>query len=542
MYRLLPCVSDAYVTNKIIRQAGGALSASRSIDANTGQASSLDFYKLYDETLVVSGGTVLSGTVELTRGVVKFDLSPLRALTASFFNPNSSFKAYLRLRDGYSGQTTPSNFVMEVHPLAKAFSEGRGIDVIGYRDKDAVNWTTSSVVNGTPTLWQSGGCGYGGVVGDAAADYYTSGTFGTATTSSFRVTQSFPRGDEDLLVDVTALVSASVVGVIPDNGFRVAFTTEQETDDTTRFVKRFTSRHTRNWLKHPTLLIHYSGDLIQDTQGLCWFDTATTINTYNTYGGEYHNFVSGATPITGSNSLQLVLVASKSILYTTNSFSITHSQSISHITSSFQYVSYSIPASQLSLGGVAQTGVYTATTTLNYSDAGVQNYVTGGTSLKFVPLWKSLDGTVLYASGACAITFTKPPAGGSNVAERNFIVSMPNLKTEYASIEVSRLRVFIQDYNTQITPLYLPAPSKSKIYQNVWWRLIHSTTKEVVVPFERTTNSTKLSTDGHGQWFDMYMEDLEPNQPLEFEFLIRENGQDYMVGNQGFVFKVRSDV
>ena len=167
--------------------------------------------------------------------------------------------------------------------------------------------------------------------------------------------------------------------------------------------------------------------------------------------------------------------------------------------------------------------------------------MSGGSAIKFTPLWKSLDGTLLYTSGVTPIIVKKAMAGISNVAERNFVVSMLNLKNWYMSSEVAKLRVFIQNYDTQLTPLYIPTPIKSDIHQNVWWRLIHATTKQVVVPFERALNSTKLSTDGSGQWFTMYMQDLEPNQPLEFEFLIQEGGQDYFVQNQGFVFKIRSD-
>lgn len=540
MYRLLPCVADAYVTNKYIRQTV-SVDSDRSTDANTGQASSVDFYKLYNETLVVSGGVATTGSIEVTRGLLKFDLSPLLPLTTSFFTPSSSFRAFIKLVDGYSGQTTPSNFTLEIAPLAKPFSEGRGTDVVGYRDKDAVNWYTASIVSGVEQLWTSGGAGYGSVVGDVSADYYTSGTLGGVVTSSLIVSQVFSRGDENLTVDVTKLVSASLTGVLPDYGFRVAFSTAEETDSKTRFVKRFYSRHTRQWLNHPKLVVQYGADVIQDSQGDAWFDSDLTINTYNVYGGSYHNFISGATPVTGSNSLLLDLVASKSITFWTSSYSYTHSASINHLTSSFQFLSFTAPASQLVVGGVPQTGVYTANINIPYNSVAVQNYVSGGSAIKFTPLWKSLDGTLLYTSGVTPIIVKKAMAGISNVAERNFVVSMPNLKNWYMSSEVAKLRVFIQNYDTQLTPLYIPTPIKSDIHQNVWWRLIHATTKQVVVPFERALNSTKLSTDGSGQWFTMYMQDLEPNQPLEFEFLIQEGGQDYFVQNQGFVFKIRSD-
>ena len=39
-------------------------------------------------------------------------------------------------------------------------------------------------------------------------------------------------------------------------------------------------------------------------------------------------------------------------------------------------------------------------------------------------------------------------------------------------------------------------------------------------------------------YFDCYMSDLEPNQVYELEFMIVENGEQYLVINQGFRFKL----
>ena len=101
MYRILTASKDTYITDKIIK------SNFRSEDANVGKASTLDIFKLYGESY-------LSGTenpVEISRGLVKFDLNPLREITGSFLDIGSStFKVKLRLSDVYGGQTTPSNF------------------------------------------------------------------------------------------------------------------------------------------------------------------------------------------------------------------------------------------------------------------------------------------------------------------------------------------------------------------------------------------------------------------------------------------------
>ena len=47
-----------------------------------------------------------------------------------------------------------------------------------------------------------------------------------------------------------------------------------------------------------------------------------------------------------------------------------------------------------------------------------------------------------------------------------------------------------------------------------------------------------MSSDGFGRYFDMYMEDLDPQVVYELEFQITEAGRDYFITNQGFRFKV----
>lgn len=207
MYRILPCTKDTYLQNKYVN-------SSICTDANVGQAGSLDLYKLYEETYI-SGS---SGLIEMSRLLLKFDYSSLYSLTSSILNiADSSFKCFLSLKDIYGGQTVPSNFTLVVHPLAKYFDEGRGSDVIAYRDIDTANWLTASY--GAP--WEITGSSMSGNLG-AVCDYYVSGNLGAGVVG-LGVQQRFNRGDEDLNIDITTLVSATIAGIIPDYGFRVAY-------------------------------------------------------------------------------------------------------------------------------------------------------------------------------------------------------------------------------------------------------------------------------------------------------------------------------
>jgi hypothetical protein len=66
---------------------------------------------------------------------------------------------------------------------------------------------------------------------------------------SFESSQVFQSGQEDLNINVTRIVSGVLAGMIPESGFRLSFTSSQETDSRTRFVKRFASRNTTNTAK-----------------------------------------------------------------------------------------------------------------------------------------------------------------------------------------------------------------------------------------------------------------------------------------------------
>jgi hypothetical protein len=157
-----------------------------------------------------------------------------------------------------------------------------------------------------------------------------------------------------------------------------------------------------------------------------------------------------------------------------------------------------------------------------------------------LPLWKSLDGTVLFSS-ASYFNLQNLQSISHNVLERNFVVNITNLKYYFTQDELCRFRVFIQDYNTELRHNRIPVEPISEIYKYMYWRLKQGFTNEIIIPFGTgSSNSTRLSCDAGGMYFDMYMKDLAGNQAYQIEFLIRDENQDYIVVDQGFRFKIIS--
>lgn len=508
MYRYLNILKDSYITDKHIAGSG-------SVTSNVGQAATIDLFKIWSQT--TSGSTPL---IEKSRGLIQVDLDPLRALTGSILDiSNASFKCYLSLKDVYGGQTTPSNFTLSLVPLSVSWEEGRGSDVVAFRDLDAVNWTTASLSGGTPVLWAVTGAG--GV--------------GTDYLAGYEVQQTFARGDEDLLMDVTTLVSRSLVGLLPDRGWRLSYSSSLEEDGNSYFVKRFGTRHTTNPLLHPKLIVLVA-DSMEDDGNQAVFGQTNTIRTYNSVRGQFLNFVSGATEVTGTNSLKLVLVASKSINVTTSSWQQNFSASITYTTQSVAYYSQSFSAS-LS-GNPPLMGYYHALVQMSpQGTASLASFLGDRKSMVFQSYWTSLDGTVLYSSGSF-LSFTLPQSGEQIASERNFVVNVTNLKNEYPQNQTARLRVFIQERNTELPAFHIPMTVKSAMFNNMSWRLLDAFSKAVLIPFDSTY--TRLSSDGLGMYFDMYMSDLDPNRVYELEFQIIESGRTYFITNEGFRFKVVS--
>lgn len=521
MYRIFSASKDTYITDKYI-------AGSRSLGSNVGQAGTLDLFKLFDETTLLG---VTSSIVEKTRLLVRFDYTELQALTSSILDyTSSSFRATITLKDIYGGQTTPSNFTVNLLPLSKSFDEGRGTDVVAFRDLDAANWLTASL---SPIVtWSQPGAGATGSMG-SDVDALVSGNLGQGL-QALGVSQRFERGDENLVMNVTHLVSASLAGILPNNGFRLSFSDSEENDSYTRFVKRFGSRHTFNKTFHPQLTVEYD-DTIADPGSRPFLDTSSSLYIYNRIRGQNRNFFSGSTEILGNNCLKMTLVSSKSVRFTTSSWSPSHSASINHLTRSLLYMSRSFSGSQFSLGSLPQVGIYSAPFILStIGNAEISSFIDNRSDVYFDVIWTSVDGTVIYAKNG---VFMKKIEGlTSNVMDINLVVNMTNLKDEYNSQEIDRIRVFASDYNQEMPGFRVPITLDSVVIPDMRWRVIKAFTGEIVIPW---SPSTKMSTDKEGMYFDFYFKDLPVNEVYEFELLcVTDVGRDLSITNRGFRFKV----
>lgn len=510
MYLILSSSKDAYITDKIQGNF-------RATDANTGRAGTLDIFKLYDES-TLSGS---EAPVELSRALVKFDLSALHKLTGSVLNINDpSFRCFLTLKNVNGTQAVPRNFSLIAYPLSQSFDEGDGRDVGSFSDLDVCNFLTASYAGGTVYPWFASGANAMGFLGSSDIDIIGSGNLGAGTVQ-FGSSQLFEIGTEDFKVDVTQVISGVLSGLMPDHGFRVSFTTAEENDARTRFVKRFGSRHAKNPFLRPSLHVRFD-DVLTDNHANFVFDLTGSLFLSNYHRGVPSNIVSGSAlaPIAGQNSLKVTL--------------------------SLQDFSKTVFASQYtgSTTGAGLPGTYQASLALSSVDTSaltgsvtLRDAINASGTITFDEAWGSVDGTVPYYSGTLTVRMPQRVAYSSIPAAP--VLKVVNMNSSYRTCDDVKVRLFGLDTTAvQNRPAKSPRDLRSEIFDAIYYRVVDSDTGTVVIPFTKEGNGTRCSVDSESMYFRFMMSNLPPGRVYYFEFLVNDRGAENILPNKSPLFRV----
>lgn len=492
MYHVFTASKDTYITNKII-----SVSA-RATDANVGGASTLDLFKLYDET-PISGETTPN---ELSRILIKFNLTDISSsLKDKVDFSDSSFRAVLKLHDVQGSQLAPSGFNVMLMPLSKSFDEGKGKDISSLSFLDRANWLTASYTNDNNT-WSSSGAFASGTMGAANIDLMEDASIGGTSTYLLK-SQYFPLGTEDLSLDVTTLVSASMTSEIPDHGFLVAFSGSQELDHETRFVKRFASRHTKNPYIRPKLIIEYN-DSIRSNNTNFEFNVTGSLFLNNYSRGAAANILSGSanTEVSGDNCLLLKL----------------------HTGSYEKYFT----GSQASVAGITKTGVYSATFAIDRflsasvtSTETLENFIAASGSVTFGQEWLSLDENISYFTGSLKIDSQNRNVG---LTEKKYRFNIVNLRQEYATTDVPRMEVFITDLAAEKLSVRIPVKLSTEMIDKVYYQIRDAYNGKILTPFTEENDITRLSSDDKTMYFSPSLSHLPIGRTYTIDIMTVING------------------
>jgi hypothetical protein len=502
MYKVLKANKDTYITNRVIKEQ-------RVLNANVGCAATLDLFKLYGQTL--SGSTP---NLELSRLLIHFDLDPLRTLVddGKLRTDNGSFSCTLKLHDVYGGQTTPNNFTVAVYPLSRSFDEGLGRDVVYYSDNDTSNFLTGSSTQG---IWVISGCNSGGGL-PGTVDFITAST-SILGGQSLKVTQSFVSGEENLEIDVTTIVSATLASLIPDEGYRISFESTHEDDSYSYFVKRFAARSAFDASKRPKLIVKYDDSIIDDSLSF-FIDSNSSLFFYNYNRQALSNLTSGSssTSITGSNSLILKLQT--------------------EISGGRYELQFS--GSQHKHGQLGFTGIYSASVFVSSSNSTITSKLISSSSVKFIPIWGSIDGTVGYFTGS-AIYAHPPNRTAESFDSSKLTVSVTETKNSYSSDERCKLRINIFNANkpyVNLVKTFVETPGQ--VYRDVHWQIRNIGNNVVEIPFDTVKNSTRASSDSKGMFFILDTTSLTTERNYVIDIMVKTNGDEYIYNAASKPFKI----
>jgi hypothetical protein len=297
--------------------------------------------------------------------------------------------------------------------------------------------------------------------------------------------QFFATGKEDLKLDITKAVSASLSGQLTNHGFVIAYSGSYEVDEKSYFVKRFGSSNASNVFDRPQIVIKYDDSILDNSINFI-FNVSGSLFLNNFHRGQRSNILSGAaaTQITGNDCLLLTLKSGSFVKY--------------------------ITASQHTVGENAQTGIYSASFAIsNFSSSNadeirfgsLETEVRNAGSASFTQIWSSFDGTVGYLTGSLVV---KSPFRTSfdGTIER-ILVTCKNLKKKYRKNDEVKIRVFVENRDEKIIFRKLPVENLSEVYSLMYYRVIDVNSRKIVIPFDTIHNSTRLSSDSDGMYFMM---------------------------------------
>ena len=494
-----------------LTQSSGGVSGNTVI---TGTAISSGFLRDKNSSVVENisfegGSKSTSKNYELSRILLKFDLSKVKTMhTEGKINVgDASFKSILKLHDVYGGETTPDNFKCIVFPLAKEFDEGKGYDIGNFGDLDSTNYVTASYVNGTTTTWALNGAMKSGSLADInSIDVITSGTlFASDGARSLCFEQSFEKGTEDLEVDVTTFVSASVKDLMTNRGLLLALSGSY-------FVKRFASRNTANTSIRPKMIIKFN-DSIEDNHENFVFNKTGSLYLSNQVRGVSENLRTGDAPsniAAGNNCLKLKI--------STGSFKKT------------------FDVSQALRGTNRITGLYSASFSISGFDALLSEHVLQSGSVTFDEVWCSTDETVTFLSSSLVVK--RNAVGKFNYDQTTYHVTTINLADRYKMTETARIRVFVEEKNREVVFRKKPFEKKSQIFNNMHYRVRDFISGDIIVPFDKDVKCNKLSSDSEGMYFDFFMDTLPRGRTYVFDFLIDIDGFDNVITDAAAKFIV----
>lgn len=329
--------------------------------------------------------------------------------------------------------------------------------------------------------------GYANWVKPKSNSTWASGSdYSDAVTSSYH----FDDGYENLDVDVTSIVNSWLVSGSANNGFLIKLTGSVESNDDYNdyYIKRFYSRTSNFNDRRPYLEARWNDAVMDDRINLVYSRTGSLFM-YNLVNGQLTDLS------IGTNSLRVSIADASGTLLT------------------------------LTGSHVGKTGIYSASFALptgSYSGS------------LFYDKWGS--GSYAFLTGTFSINNETPIRTMSPV---RYTAVIRNLNNDYDPADNVRLDVFFRKKtNTQTVVLTASLGSKPEIVYKGYYAVENESTRERVIEFGTgSLETTRLSYDENGNYFNLRMGNLHAGNVYRILFLVHDRGQQQLV-DEGFKFKI----
>ena len=293
-------------------------------------------------------------------------------------------------------------------------------------------------------------------------------------------------------MDITSWVKsywdADDLTVTTNNGWMLKFTDEDETDVKSYFVKRFSSRHTRNPMLRPKI-----------------------VASWESYHEDDHlNFIEGSErKLSVRNFVNGVPTDPPGRLHP-HGIRCRLSWPDLETGTWVRFMREQLgTVAKVSIAGIEQDGMFEATLTpniLSAADSALGEHLLASGSLLIQEKWDYIDDTAeqakLLYSGSLVL---HSASGTTSAAPTDYRFSLLDVKSIYLSSDKPTVRLFVRDRNLANEPVRIPIQLPSKIISKAYYQVKDTNNQNILIPFsdqlDTPNESTRISRDSEGMYF-----------------------------------------
>lgn len=395
-------------------------------------------------------------SLEEARILIQFDIEQIKQDIADGIVPQDA-KFYLKLFNAEHGQTLPRNFTLQAYEVSGAWQEGYGLDMEDYTDLTNNSYGSSWLNRSGSTNWDTEG-----------GDVYVANE-----------TAYFEQGLEDLEIDIASFMIDW--DSIPNDGILIKFPGSITSLQRSFYTKKFFARSSNHFFKRPIIEARWDSSKFDDRNNFFTYSSMSSQNNNTLYLYNYQRGQLVNIPSIGTGPIYVDLYETLGDPALTQCID--------------------TPAT----GGWVSTGIYTASVCIDSTAETLYDVWHDGTSTQFH------TGTIEPKSQH---NYSIPPV-------KNLVASQIDKLDKLYSDQVQRFYFNIREKGWSPN-IYVVATAEtdSLFFNNLIYRIIRPITKETIINYDLTDLSTLMSYDSKGNYFDLDLNLLEPNEVYEIKLAL----------------------